>query len=121
MVVRAPTNHSELYVLTQEKFRAAWLMPGTEIIGESPEDVLLRSQGFMHYRPSPTGRWIYEVTAEDLELLPVHCFITSWGIVQHIRKGDFLATPAGNDIPAEVYLMPPECAAVYRLDRVHSI
>merc|ERR1712217_283871 len=66
--------------------------------------------GFKQYQPSPNSlRYVYAVTTEDAMLVPSG-FRSSWGVVQPLQSGDFLAMPypAAN----EIYLMPAEVRAM---------
>jgi len=106
MVIRAPTVDRELYVLSRGKFEENWVTPGEELTYCSPVKRLLSSQGFKKYRPRPgTLRYVYQITASDLELVPSGFFVSSWGVLQPVQEEDFLAMPAPALQATELYLM----------------
>jgi len=111
MVVRAPTMDRELYVLSQEKFLANWIPEPQELDLSNPVNRLLAEKGFKHYRPKPNKKWTYAVKMEDMERIPTGCFRSSWGTMQPVQAGDFLAMPESAN---EIYLMPKEVLTCYR-------
>lgn len=107
MVIRANTESKELYVLSREKFEENW-EPHGEDIKEGG------NSKFRLHKPKPgIQKWIYKVTAADLELVPTGCFEAAWGAMQPLREGDFLAMPAPEERATEVYLMDPDCVSCY--------
>jgi len=115
MVVRAPTVSQELYVLPREKFEENWEVEGKDIVGGTVgHTYTCSSAGFKLHKPKPgIEKWIYKCTAADLELVPTGCFEASWGAVQPLREGDFLAVPATGTPAREIYLMDPDCVSCY--------
>jgi len=114
MVVRAPTADQEEYVLAGDRFEANWELPGAEPEGASTEAEELRASGFKSYRPRRNKSiWVYQITAEDRQLVPTGGFISAWGALQPLQAGDYLAMPAPEDRATEVYLMPSTSLGQY--------
>merc|ERR1712110_1388127 len=64
-------GEDELYILSEDKFTESYEPDGFEIEVKNPLDELLISQGFKFYRPKATRtRFVYQLTAADVELLP---------------------------------------------------
>lgn len=108
----------ELYVLSKEKFEANWEQPGFEIDDDSQRSKEFKKRGYKQYEPLPNFKMLYEVSAADLERMPVKSFQSAWGAVQPVAFGDFFAMPAPPAAPTEVYLMPPEIILNYSLCEV---
>merc|ERR1712151_1230705 len=83
-VIRGPV-FKELYVLSGEKFRAAWEPNGEEIPSDGV-DALLKAQNFLRHMPkSGNLRWIYQVTKEDLVHIPNGNFQGARESMQQVR------------------------------------
>jgi len=125
MVIQASTPDRDLYVLPWEKFRSNWdCQSGTELV--APEKIgsdslqafvetffrQQRAQGFKLFSPNPkVKRWMYKLTEEDIRRhLSTGYFQSSWGAMQPVKAGDYLAMPPAED---EIYLMPPEILPNY--------
>eukprot|EP00401_Gymnodinium_catenatum_P038045 CAMPEP_0117473482 /NCGR_PEP_ID=MMETSP0784-20121206/8794_1 /TAXON_ID=39447 /ORGANISM="" /LENGTH=722 /DNA_ID=CAMNT_0005267683 /DNA_START=57 /DNA_END=2225 /DNA_ORIENTATION=- len=115
MVVRGNV-HSELYVLPREKFDANYQTEGADLDEAEPVSRLLSAQGFKKYLPREDSlRYVYKVTADDLDHVPTGFFVASWGALQPVEEGDCLAMPAPVSRATEVYVMPSEVLSAYGL------
>lgn len=111
-VVKAPTAHQEEYVLNATKFEANWVQPGKDLAQTVPNCKQLTELGFKKFWPQPNLlKWMYSLKREDIEELPSLDFKTSWGAIQRITQGDFLAMPYPAAKANEIYIIPGDVVA----------
>merc|ERR1711972_350232 len=103
-VVRTPDNQ-ETYVLSKEKFEENYDTNPVDMPEDNSVNRWLATKGCSWHMPKVTSvKVVYQPTAEDLASVPFGMFYASWGGLQHIVEGDFLAMPIDNGRGKEVYV-----------------
>lgn len=114
MVVRSDSVDHEHYVLPKSKFDTNYAQPGIDLGDDEHE---LKGRGFKKYWPSEkSSKYMYEVTNEDMDLLPARSFMAPFGL-QPVKAGDFLAMPAAPGVKEEIYLMPHHILKLYAVSQ----
>jgi hypothetical protein len=107
-VVKAPTKDLEEYVLSQSKFESNWnpegCPPKETNVYKNPHELF--EQGYNLHYPKLVLKWLYRIQDKDLYSLDSRKLQTSWGALQTIVSGDYLALPYPEANASEIYIIP---------------
>lgn len=110
-IVRANTSKKERYILSPEKFHAAYDAESCCAITDVDDAEQLTAEGFQCY--TPKMRIVaMEVTAQDFMLyFPCGQFMASWGQPMLVEESDFIAGAPVSDEPENGF------KEIYRIER----